>query len=63
MTLKFTGSYRSVMTGTNDAKFEKELSCQFKTDMRNLICFHPNIKKSPKIEHSNGLLMTQVYNT
>ena len=62
MRLKFTGEL-SAMTGKDDAKFEKELSYQFKTDMKNLISFHPNTQKSPKIAYFNGLLMTQVYNT
>ena len=26
----------------NDAKFEEELTCQFKTDMKNLINFDPS---------------------
>ena len=34
MSLKLTGELR-VMTMKDDAKFEKELTCQFKTDMRN----------------------------
>ena len=33
--LKFT-SKLCVMTGKYDAKFEKELTCQFKINMRNL---------------------------
>ena len=32
----------------NDAKFEKELTSQFKTDMRNLINFDPSARKSQK---------------
>ena len=36
------------MTMMNNAKFEKELTCQFKTDMRNLINFDPNTQKSQK---------------
>ena len=36
MSLKFTGEF-CVMTMKNDAKFEEELTCQFKIDMRNLI--------------------------
>ena len=35
---KFTGEL-SVMSIKNDAKFEKELTCQFKIDMRNLTNF------------------------
>ena len=33
----------------DDAKFEKELICQFKTDMRNWTNFDPSIRKSQKI--------------
>ena len=36
------------MTVKNDAKFEKELTCQFKTDMTNLTNFHLNTQKSQK---------------
>ena len=38
MSLIFTGELR-VITMKNDAKFEEELACQFKTDMRNLKIF------------------------
>ena len=37
-----------VMTMKNDAKFEKELTCQFKIDMRNLTNFDPSTQKSQK---------------
>ena len=47
MSLKFTGEL-CVMTMKNDAKFEKELTCQFKTDMRNLTNFQPTTQKSQK---------------
>ena len=33
----------------NDAKFEEELSCQFKIDMRNLTNVDPNTQKSQKL--------------
>ena len=36
------------MTMKNDAKFEEELTCQFKIDMRNLTYFHPSTHKSKK---------------
>ena len=45
MSLKFIGELH-VMTMKNDAKFEEELTCQFKTDMRNLTNFDPSIQKS-----------------
>ena len=38
MRLKSTGEF-SVMKMENDTKIEKELTCQFKTDMRNLTSF------------------------
>ena len=49
MSLKYTGELR-VMTVKNDAKFEKELTCQFKTDLRNLTNFDPSTRKSQKFE-------------
>ena len=36
------------MTMKNDAKFEEELTCQFKIDIRNLMNFDPNIQKPQK---------------
>ena len=48
MSLKFTGEF-CVMTVKNDAKFEEELTCQFKIDMRNLTSFEPSTLKSQKI--------------
>ena len=33
------------MTMMNDAKFEEELTCQFKIDMRNLMNFDPSAQK------------------
>ena len=41
MSLKSTEEL-SVMTMKNDAKFEEELNCHFKIDMRNLMNFHPS---------------------
>ena len=32
----------------NEAKFEQELNCQFKIDMRNLTYFDPSTRKSKK---------------
>ena len=48
MSLKFTGEL-CVMTMKNDAKFEEELTCQFKTDMRNLTNFDLSTRKYQKI--------------
>ena len=48
MSLKFTGEL-CVIAMKNDAKFEEELTCQFKTDMRNLTNFDQSTKKPQKI--------------
>ena len=47
MSLKFTEEL-CVMTIKNDTKIEEELTCPFKTDMRNLRNFDPSARKSPK---------------
>ena len=47
MNLKLTGEL-CLMTKKNDAKFKKELTCQFKIDMRNLTNFYPSTQKSQK---------------
>ena len=60
MSLKFTGGF-CVMTMKNDTKFEQELTCQFKIDMRNLINFDPSTQKIKNL-HFNGLLLSKVYN-
>ena len=49
MSLKFTGEL-CVMRMKNDAKFEEELTCQFKIDMRSLTNFDPSTRKSQKFE-------------
>ena len=36
------------MTMKNDAKFEKELTCQFKIEIRNLTNFDPSTQTSQK---------------
>ena len=36
------------MTLINDEKSEEELSCRFKTDLRNLTHFDPSTRKSQK---------------
>ena len=36
------------MTKKNDTKFEQELTCHFKIDMRNLTNFDPSTRKSQK---------------
>ena len=45
MSLKFAGEL-CVMTMKNDAKFEDDLTWQFKTDMRNLTNFDLSTQKS-----------------
>ena len=47
MNLKFTEELY-VMTMKNDEKFEEELTCRFKTDMKNLTNFDPSTQKSQK---------------
>ena len=47
MSLKFTGEL-CVMRMKNDAKFEEDLTYQFKIDMRNLTNFDPSTWKSQK---------------
>ena len=48
MSLKFTEKL-CVMKIKNNAKFEEELTCHFKTDMRNLTTFASSTRKSKKI--------------
>ena len=50
MSLKFTGEL-CVMTMKNHAKFEEEMTCQFKIDMRNLTNFDPSTEKSSKFAY------------
>ena len=47
MTLKLTEELH-IMTMKNNAKFEVELNCHFKTDMRNLMNFDSSTSKSKK---------------
>ena len=47
ISLKLKGDL-CVMTMKNDAKFEIELTCHFKTDMRNLTSFDLSTQKSQK---------------
>ena len=37
------------MTMKNDAKFQEELTCRFKFDIKNLTNFDPSTRKSKKI--------------
>ena len=47
MTLKYTKKL-CVVTMKNDTKIEKELTCHFKTDMRNFTNFDPSTQKSKR---------------
>ena len=47
MSLKLTGAL-CVVAMKNEAKFEEELTCQFKIDMRNLTNFDLSTRKSQK---------------
>ena len=59
MSLKFTEEL-CVMTMKNDAKFEEELTCHSKIDMRNLTNFGSSTRKSKKFALELALL-TKVY--
>ena len=48
MTLKFTEEL-CVMAMTNNTKFKEKLTCDFKTDRRNLTNFDSSTRKSKKI--------------
>ena len=48
MTLKFAQEL-CVMKMKNNAKFEEEVTCHFKTDIRNLTNFDSSTRKSKKI--------------
>ena len=60
MSLKFTGEF-CVMTMKNDTKFEEELICQFKIDIRNLTNSTWALE-SLKNLHLSRLLLTKLYN-
>ena len=49
MRLKFTEEL-CVMRMKNGAKFEEDLTCQFKIDMRNFTNFDPSTRRSQKFE-------------
>ena len=57
MILEFTGELY-VIKMKNDAKFEEDLTSQFKFDMRNLINFDPSTQKSQKFLF-NGLFLAK----
>ena len=60
MSLTFTGEL-CVMTMKIDAKFEEELTCQFKIDMRNLTNFDQSTQKY-KESHFNEPFLTKLHN-
>ena len=60
MSLKFTGEL-CVIRMKNDAKFEVDLTCQFKIDMRNLTNLTRALKNLKNLNF-NELLLTKVYN-
>ena len=47
MTLKLTDEL-CVMTMKNDTKIEREVTCRFKIDMKNVTNFDPSAQKSKK---------------
>ena len=59
--LKFTGEL-CVMTIKKDAKFEEELTCQFKIEIEEFAEFWLEHSKNLKNLHFNVLLLTKVYN-
>ena len=60
MSLKFTGEF-CVITMKNDTKFEQKLTCQFKTDMRNLTNFDLSTQKSQKFALSWAPFEQSIY--
>ena len=60
MSLKIAGEL-CMCTITNDAKFEEELTCQFKIDMKNLTNL-TRVLENLKNLRFNGLLFNKVYN-
>ena len=59
MALKFTEEL-CVMTMKNDTKMEEELTCRFKTDIRNFTNFDSSTQKSKQLRF-NWPLVTKVY--
>ena len=60
MSLKFTEELLCVMTMKNDAKFEEELTCRSKIDMKNLTNFDSSTWKSKNV-HFDVLFLSRVY--
>ena len=49
------------MTLTSDAKFEKELTCGWENDLKNLTNFHQSTQKSQNSDF-DGILLPKVEN-
>ena len=49
------------MTLNNDERFEEELTCRFKIDMRNLTDFGPSTQKSKKFGLKWALFDQSIY--
>ena len=60
MSLKSTEE-SCVMTMKNDAKFEEELTCQFKIDMRNLMNFDPSTGKPQRFSFQWAPIEQSIY--
>ena len=60
MSLKFTKEL-CIITMKNDAKFEKQLACRFKTDTTIQQIFNRGLECLENL-HFNGFLLTKVYN-
>ena len=50
-----------VMILKNDAKLEGKMNCGFKTDMKNLVNFHPSTQNSENL-HFNRVFLSKEYN-
>ena len=61
MNLEFTEEF-CIMAIKNDAKFEEELTCRFKIDMRNLTDFLTCALTNLRNLHFNGLIFTKIHN-
>ena len=61
MSLKHRGDL-CVLIMKNDAKFETELTCHFKADMRNLINFDTSTQKSQKFIIQSTYFDQNIYN-
>ena len=51
---------KCVMTLKDDVKFKEKLTCGLKNDIKNLVNFHANSRKSVNL-HFDGLLLSKAY--